>query len=265
MRLGIQGTRGSYSDEAARLLLPEASVSGYATVEEARAALVREDVEALLLPVENSTAGSVTDVVDLLRRDDGLCVFQEAHLRVRHQLLALPGARPAYALSHPQALAQCRQFLVQRGIEPRPYYDTAAAAAYVAEHGVMDGAAIAGRQAAQHFGLEILAEDIHDQEGNTTRFLLLRRQAPSYSGQRAAVVFGVPQRVGTLVDALMPFKQAGINMTKIESRPAGAFAYWFHVEFETKGEASVRRVLDLLADKVSDLVFLGAYDTRLLN
>ncbi|GAB6876831.1 prephenate dehydratase [Thermaerobacter litoralis] len=180
--VAFQGERGAFSEVAVRAYFgPDAEPVPCPAFADAFDRLVAGAVAAAMLPVENSYAGDVGEVYDLLRRYP-VRVRGELQLPVRHCLLALPGTRLGdlrAVRSHPQALAQCREFLHRHGLIAEPVYDTAAAARQVAEAGRRDLAAIASHQAAAYYGLEVLAEDIQDSAGNVTRFFHLERDEPA--------------------------------------------------------------------------------------
>ena len=189
LSVAFQGERGAFSEAAVRAYFgPDAEPVPCPAFADAFDRLVAGAVAAAMLPVENSYAGDVGEVYDLLRRYP-VRVQGELQLPVRHCLLALPGTRLGdlrAVRSHPQALAQCREFLHRHGLIAEPAYDTAAAARQVAEAGRRDLAAIASHQAAVHYGLEVLAEDIQDSAGNVTRFYHLERDEPAAAAPPAS-------------------------------------------------------------------------------
>ncbi|MBA3748436.1 MAG: bifunctional chorismate mutase/prephenate dehydratase, partial [Solirubrobacterales bacterium] len=179
LRVAYQGVPGAYSEECAAALFPQATLSGERTFAAVFTALERGGADAALVPVENSTAGAVADVYDLLLGHEGLVVVGEAILGVRHCLLGLPGARlddVHEARSHPQALAQSEEFLRVKGIAAREAYDTAGAARDVRDLGDPRVAAVASRRAATQLGLAVLAKDIQTTDDNSTRFFVLARR-----------------------------------------------------------------------------------------
>ncbi len=237
-----QGEPGAFSEAALLALLGDgAQPEPKRAFDEVVGAVVSGDAALGLLPVENSLAGVVAPVWDLLG-DSPLRVVGETVLPIRLALLALREMDPAglrRALSHPVALEQCRQFLRRHPrIEPVAVHDTAGAARLVAERGDEEMAAIASTHAAKRYGLVPLEHDIQDRTDNRTRFFLVGRPdepVPRLHGSTAqsktALVVEVGDRPGALLDVLEPFARAGINLTHLQSRPAGApWTYRFYLE-----------------------------------
>ena len=248
MNIAYQGLAGAYSEAATAALFPEDAPVPCRTFGQVFAALEASEVGAAVVPVENTHVGSVVDVYDLLRYHTGLRVVAEAVVRVRHCLLGLPGARledVRVARSHPQALAQTDDFLRSRGIEPLVTYDTAGAAAEVAGAGDPTVAAVASKRAARHYGLDVLAEAIETTADNFTRFFALARKGDEYPARRVpeglragprktSLAYATANVPGALTRSLQPFATAGLQLTKIESRPSRAapWDYVFYLDFE---------------------------------
>src|SRR5947207_7127779 len=171
-RVGYQGEPGAYSEEAAVAVLPKATTIGFPTFTRVFDALDSREVDAAVLPVENSLGGIVQEVNDLLWERSGMRVSGQIVHPVRHCLLGR-GEPVVRSLSHPQALLQCRRFLDARGIQPVSFHDTAGAARAVAEGMVMGNGAIASAAAAKRYGLKILPEGIQDDDTNQTRFAIV--------------------------------------------------------------------------------------------
>lgn len=257
------------------MLFPDAELVGERTFAAVFEDLERRDVHAAVLPVENSTAGAVNDVYDLLLHHEDLTVVGEAILPVRHCLLGLPGATLEgirLARSHPQALAQSEAFLRSHGIEPREAYDTAGATAEVRSAGNPSVAAVASRRAGERAGLVVLAADIQTVRENSTRFFVLARSgdapqatipAAHRSGEpKTSLVFATDDRPGALVRALQPFATAGVNLAKIESRPSRErpWTYVFYVDIHGDVTASpAREALALLRTCCTWVRVLGTY------
>jgi prephenate dehydratase len=230
----------------------------FAAVEEGRAA-------EGLLPVENSQAGSINQAYDLLL-DHDLRVVGEVKFRVRHCLLAMPGAVPEDIVrvrSHPQALAQCERYLRTRGWEAVPAYDTAGAARQLAEHAEPGTAVIASALAGQTYGLEVLDAGIEDAADNATRFFLLgREEPPPGKRNKTSIVFATLHTPGSLYNVLGEIASRGINLTKIESRPRRnrPWHYVFYVDLEGHWQdAAVNRALMGLLTRTAFLKLLGSY------
>lgn len=235
--VAFQGERGAYSEEAAGALVPGAATLACATLREVFDAVAGGRASAGVVPVENSQAGSINETYDLLLAH-ALHITGECDLRVRHCLLALPGQavgdlREVY--SHPQALAQCEEFLRAHNLHPVPAADTAGSAKMVAERALRGAGAIAGRQAARIYGLEILADGIETNPHNYTKFLRVgRTPAPREDPAKTSIVFTTRNVPGALYQALGAFAARAINLTKLESRPRREvpWEYVFYVDFE---------------------------------
>lgn len=216
-----------------------------------------------VVPVENSIEGGVTPTQDRLTHTP-LKIAAELYLPIHHCLIVQPGqTSPAKIYSNPQALSQCRNWLQRHfpDAELLPTRSTAGASERVKED--PDAAAIASRLAAEEFGLEILAENIQDIPGNTTRFLVLGREyGPPSGNDKTSVFFGVRHKTGALFQSLEPLHRAGLNLSKIESRPSKqrAWEYTFFVDLEGHADdPKVKAVLDELADHCLEFTVLGSY------
>jgi prephenate dehydratase len=222
-RVAYQGEQGANSHLACREVYPEYESVAFDTFDEAFAALEEGVVDLAMIPVENSTAGRVADIHRLLP-ESHLHIIGEYFLRVRHCLLAPPGAslttlRTVH--SHPQALAQCRTSLNALSLTAEVAADTAGAAREVAEWDDPTKGAIASRLAGEIFGLQVLRDDLEDHAHNTTRFIILSREdmraAPGIGPIVTTFVFKVRNIPSALYKALGGFATNGVNMTKLES------------------------------------------------
>ena len=248
MRVAYQGIPGAFSEAAVAALFPQDEPLPRDTFADVFDALERGAAGAAVVPVENSEAGSVHDVYDLLRRHRGMNVVAEALLRVRHHLLGVAGARVEgvrAARSHPQALAQVETYLREHSIKPVVAFDTAGAAAEVAQLRDASIAAVASARAAERYGLVVLARSIESAPDNMTRFFALARAgdgsvAPRIPTQlrsgppKTSLAYAAANVPGSLVRSLQPFATAGIQLTKIESRPSRAqpWDYVFYLDFD---------------------------------
>jgi prephenate dehydratase len=221
-----------------------------------------------MIPIENSVAGRVADIHHLLP-EAGLHIVGEHFLRVRHQLMALPGASlltVKRALSHTQALGQCRNTLRTLGLKPIPEADTAGSARIVAEADNPELAAIATTLAAEIYGLKILMRDIEDEKHNTTRFVVLSATPEDAVAGDGAVIttflFRVRNVPAALYKAMGGFATNGVNMTKLESYQLdGRFvATMFYADIEGHpDDPPVARALEELSFFSTELKILGAY------
>jgi prephenate dehydratase len=249
--VAFQGELGAFSEEAVHRFFGEGVTPvprrGFGEVGQA---VSSGEVDYGLLPIENSLAGSVVGSYDVLSGGE-LAVLGEVVTPIHHCLLGLPGSRVeavAEVISHPVALAQCQRFLhAHPTIEAVAFYDTAGAAREVANGARPEQAAIAGRGAAERYGLEILAEDIEDRHDNQTRFLVVARPGAalpeSHRGgegpMKSALLLETRNTPGALVRVLVPFADRGINLTKIESRPGTEpWSYRFFIEVEADAGAA---------------------------
>lgn len=207
--------------------------------------LVNEDkVDAGIIPVENSLAGSIYENYDLLNQYNLITVVGEYYLRIEHSLLALPGSSASSITeiySHPKALEQCSLFFERnKSIKQIAATDTAAAAKSVAEVKDTTKGAIANQLAAELYGLTILEKNIEDDTHNYTRFLVIMKQAAApQDANKCSVVYTLPHTPGSLCKTLQFLADHNLNLTKIESRPiiGKPFEYTFYVDFEFSHEA----------------------------
>ncbi|MDQ7841285.1 MAG: prephenate dehydratase [bacterium] len=265
MRVAFQGERGAYSEAAAIAHFGPLEPLPCRTLAAVFDAVERGTAVRGMVPVENSQAGSINDTYDLLVRHP-LHIVGEHNQRIEHCLLALPGETLdsiRTVLSHPQALAQCDAFLARGGWETVATYDTAGSAQLVAVDRRTGVAAIAGRHAAEIYGLEVLAEGIETSPLNYTRFLALSlTPTPPVGRAKTSVVFSTANVPGALYRALGAFAERGINLTKLESRPRRdrPWEYLFYVDIETHRDSPEgRAALDDLARVSAFLRVLGSY------
>ena len=236
-----------------------------ATVEEVFRAVQEGRAELGVVPVENSYAGSINETSDLLRSFP-LYVRGEVILPVRHCLLALPGQRLEdirRVYSHPQALAQCGEFIRRHGLEAVAAADTAGSARMIRELGLRGAGAIASRRAAGIYGLEVLVEGIEDRPDNQTRFFVIGRQPFRFTGAaKTTLIMGTAHRPGALYSCLGAFARRGVNLTRLESRPSRArpWEYIFYVDCEGHVEdPALAEALDELGQLATYLKVLGSF------
>ena len=267
MKIAIQGEPGSFSHEAALKLVHDAVIAPFSLSADVFQALVNHDVEAAVIPIENSLAGSVSEHFDLLLAHD-VTVDRETLLRIRHNLIAVSGATIGdidRVFSHPVALAQCRRFLAEHPkMEAYSFYDTAGSVKQLVELRDHHAAAIASAAAAEYYGAQILEEGIEDNPENYTRFFLVRRAREGVldgSANKMSLAFSVENRPGSLVEALSELKQLGTNLTKIESRPVHGkpWEYIFYVDCQIQSREDGTRALEALRPHCAMVKSLGCY------
>ena len=223
LKITYQGVPGAYSHIAAQEVFPDSTYLSCETFELAMELVQNGDADYAMIPVENSNAGRVSDVHFLLP-ETNLFIIGEHYLRVEHQLLGVKGAKLediVLASSHPQALAQCSEFLKKHHIGPVARIDTAKSCADVMAWNDKTKAAIASKLAAEIYGLDILASNIENASNNTTRFLILSREhiVPARSNDKfvTSFIFKVKSIPAALYKALGGFATNGININKLES------------------------------------------------
>ncbi|MFC6198689.1 prephenate dehydratase [Ponticaulis profundi] len=267
-KIAYQGERGANSEIACKEAFPHLEAIPHRTFEDVFNAVENGQCDLAMIPVENTIAGRVADIHHLLP-DTTLSIIGEHYLRIRFQLMALPGAKLEdikRAKSHVMALGQCRSFLREHGIEAVVAADTAGAARQVAEAGDPAVAAIAPALASDVYGLDILAENIEDADHNTTRFLIMRPEPNDLMEVRSPCVtslfFTVRNVPAALYKGLGGFATNGVNVTKLESYlTGGSFtAAQFYAEFEGHpDERPVQLALEELGFFSTQIKVLGVF------
>ncbi|TDN35985.1 chorismate mutase [Hymenobacter sp. UV11] len=267
-RVAIQGFQGSFHEVAARQYFGVAPVLSFcATFGEVVAQVADGRAEAALMAMENSLAGSILPNYLLLERND-LTITGEVYLPIHQHLLVLPGTTLAdikAVHSHPMALRQCGDYLSQyptwQLVETE---DTGLSAQRLAESRAPGVAVVAGAQAAEAFGLEILAPAINDDPNNYTRFLVLARAAeavPVAQPDKASLYFYTSHAPGMLARVLTLVASHGLNLSKLQScpRPSQPWHYGFHTDVEFDAPAQLAALLAELPTVTEELRVLGAY------
>lgn len=276
MKVAIQGELGSNSHMATVEMLGNQSdleIIPCTVSAQVFAKVVAGEVDAAVLPIENSLHGSVAEHYDLLL-ELPVHIERESLLRIRHNVIAMPGVKlegVRRVMSHPVALSQCRRYLAaHQELEVVPFYDTAGSVKHVMQNELRDTAGIAPALAAKVYGAEVLVEGVEDHAENYTRFHLLRKGVAA-NGEGAPVDFGnsdkmslafaVEHRPGTLVAALERLARAGVNLTKIESRPVpgSPWEYVFYVDVRYDSAAMAETALATLREHCRMVKVLGQY------
>ena len=265
MRIAYQGEPGAYSEAAALRFKPTADVLPCETFEAVFVAVEQGRATHGILPIENSSYGTVHGNYDLLLKHE-LPIVGEVKQPIVHNLLALEGTtrdRLRRVFSHPQGLGQCERFLRTLDVELVPTYDTAGSAKLIRDRGLADTGAIASERAAEVFGLSILTAGVQDFADNTTRFLLVGRDStPLGAADKTTIVFTVTNDAGALFKALSVFALRDIDLTKLESRPIPErpFEYRFYADLSaTRDDLPCARALMHLAEFAPSLKTLGSY------
>jgi len=270
LRVAFQGEPGAFSEAAAIQLLSESITTvPRATFETVFRSIEEGAANAILAPVENSLAGSVVRVFDLLL-ESRLAIVAETILPIEMQLIALPGASLndiRSVASHPMALAQCERFFAAQPHWKRvPAEDTAGSVREVMTAKDTSRAAIAGRRAAEHYHGVILAESIQDNAENFTRFVLLvpGKEAPAWltnEARKTSLAMRLAHRPGALLASLEPFAKHDVNLLKIESRPIHGhpWEYQFFIDVEAEDAANLDHALTEVRKATSELRVLGRY------
>ena len=267
-KIVFQGEPGANSHLAAREVFPDYEAVPRSTFEDAFAAIAAGEAGLGMIPIENSVAGRVADIHHLMPHSS-LHIVGEHFMPVQHQLMAPKGATLAgikSVESHIHALGQCRKIIRKLGIKPIVAADTAGSAREIAQAGDKTRAAIATRLAAEIYGLDILAQDIEDEAHNTTRFIVLSREAKWASNDRGRVIttflFRVRNVPAALYKALGGFATNGVNMTKLESYmiEGDFFATQFYADVEGHPEdRSLVFAFEELAFYSKEMKILGVY------
>jgi prephenate dehydratase len=260
-----QGEAGAFSEEGAVALLPDVEHRPLPSIRKVFEAVEVGRARWGLVPMDNSQAGSINETYDLFLRH-GLHLVGETVVRVDHCLLALPGSTIdglREVISHPQAIAQCEEFLNALEIDTRAEYNTAGAAKLIAEKRLEGTAAIASRRAAELYGLEVIAERIQTYPDNSTRFGALSRDPePLDKPGKSSLVFGVGHVSGSLYRCLGAFAERHINLTKLESRPRPGrpWEYVFYADVEAPArDPEMVEALAALSEHATFTRLLGSY------
>lgn len=265
--IAFQGEPGAYGEEAViRYFGPEVNPLPKASFADVFAAVTSGEADGGLTPIENSQAGSINEVYDLLR-NSGLHITGELCLPVNHRLLALPGQRLSdirRVLSHPQALAQSDAFLRRLGVEIVAAYDTAGSAKMIREQELRGVAAVASARAGEIYGLETLARDIQTIPDNFTRFVALARElGPLPTGEsKTMLLLATEHTPGALYRVLGAFAERGVNLLKLESRPLREkpWEYVFYLDISgSPAEPAVAEAISALAHLTVHTQVFGSF------
>ena len=264
--VAYQGLKGANSYEALRRLFPEADPICRKTFEDVFNAVDSGKATFGILPVENSTAGSVSAVYDLILKHR-FYIVGALDMRVEHCLAGLKQATLEdieIVWSHPQALSQCERYITKHELTAVPKANTAVAARDAAKEKRLNVAAICTPEAAHEYGLQIFERGLQDDPYNTTRFIVISKElyiAPD--ANKISLCFSLPHVKGSLYNLLCRFNSLGLNLTKIESRPAKGkdFEYLFYLDFTGNVHSeNVISLLSRLSEEMPEFSFLGNYN-----
>lgn len=233
---GYQGVAGAWGEIAAETLYPQCELRNYPYFEDVFGAVTRNETGWGVLPIENSRTGAIGEVYDLLRRH-GCYIVGQTWVEIRQCLMAKPDTKledVREVLSHPEGFRQCHLYLKKFAWDKTVCTNTAVAAETVAGRNDKRAAAVGSRRAAERYGLEILAPDIMDNADNKTRFIAIAKE-PWYDEESdtVSVTFSTAHKSGALCRVLEIFMAAGVNLTRIESRPAGTGKYRFFTDLQS--------------------------------
>lgn len=269
-RVAYSGVEGAYAYIAAKKMYPHAILVSYSDFESAYKAVENGECDACVLPIENSYAGDVSTVMDLMFSGN-LYVNQVINLPVNHCLMVNRGVElkdVKRVMSHPQALSQCAEYIKAGGFEAVSCENTAVSAKTVLEKGLLDTAAIASKETAELFGLKVLASGINASRTNTTRFLAFSRSQNSLNAQTRKMnqsfilMFTVKNEAGALAKTIDIIGAYGFNMRNLHSRPMKdlLWSYYFYVEAEgAVSSVAGQDMLRALSATCDKLKLVGAY------
>jgi prephenate dehydratase len=265
LRVSLLGPKGTFSEEAALNFFGKEELVYRGDINRIFDDVVSGRTDYGIVPIENSLEGSIGLTLELFLKVD-LMIYGEVVIDIRHSLLCLKDSTLddiKEVISHPHALAQCKGFIGELGLNTKNCLSTAEAAREVSRRKLKNTAAIAPERAAELYGLKVLKSSVQDEDYNQTRFLVIAKHDSARTGKdKTSIIFSLLDKPGALYEALGAFVKGKINLTKIESRPSRKALgdYVFFVDFEGhRSDARVRRALKELENKVSFMKLLGSY------
>jgi prephenate dehydratase len=269
--VAYQGEAGAYSEEGAIALFADANLEPLTSIRKVFEAVEVGLVDYGLVPIDNSQAGSINETYDLFLKH-GLHLVAETVVRVNHCLLAFPGTHIdnlTEVASHPQAVAQCEEFLGALDVSIRAEYDTAGSARRIVEEKLESTGAIASKRAAELYGLDVLAERIQTYPDNYTRFGAMSRDpAPLSEPDKTSLVFGVGHVPGGLYRCLGAFAERHLNLAKLESRPRTGRLWEYVIYLDVEAPATAPPMIEALAEVSEHATFtrlLGTYASGIVR
>ena len=263
--VGFQGEIGAYSDKAVQLYFSEANSKAYKTFSDLFVALENNQIDLAILPIENSIEGSVTESYELLLKSEAT-VVGEINVKIEHCLISHHNTNKDdidVIYSHTQALGQCKTYLKKIGCDAVTTYDTAGSVKMIKENNMKRAAAIASKDTAKLYDMNVIEENIQDHEDNFTRFFCLSKIPTKSTGNdKTSIVFSAGDVAGALYKALKEFADGDINLTKLESRLTRkkAWEYNFYLDFEGHiDDENCKKALQELINLGSTVKILGSY------
>lgn len=263
--IACQGVEGAYSGVTANKIFPDSPIKFYTQFEDVFEAVNKGEAVFGVIPVENSTAGSVHESYDLIMKYR-FYVVGAYDLKIEHCLCAKEGTKYediTDIYSHPQALAQCSNFVKNFDFTGVNYSNTAAAAKFVAESSKKNIAVICSELAAKKYGLKILKRNVQNNNNNRTRFIVISKKLIiSRGADKISLIFSTADKTGSLYRVLGRFSMAGLNLTKLESRPIENANFNYHFYVDVSGSVRDSSTIDLmcaLSDELPEFEFLGNF------
>ena len=266
--VACQGTEGAYAQQACEKLIEYPDILYFDTFDGVFNAVEKGMCEYGILPIENSTAGSVTQVYDLMEKHS-FHIVGARKLRIDHRLMRKPGAKGPIKeiVSHEQALRQCSEyFAAHPEYKAVPMENTAVAAEFVSKSDRDDIAVIAAKPCAELYGLEIIGDSINNSQNNYTRFICISRKMEVYpDARKISITCNLPHEAGSLNSIISRLAIAGVNLCKLESRPIPGREFEFRFFFDMEADLHDPEVVKLICElegRTEHFVFLGAYEER---
>lgn len=267
MKVAFQGEAGAFSESAVEQIFPDAEPVGVERIREVFSVVESGQASFGVVPLQNSHAGSIDESYEAFLASN-LSLLAEKAIAVSHCLMGLNGVvvtELRQVMSHPQALEQCREFLVRLGVQPVPVYDTAGAALKLSQSKDREVAVLASQKAARLYGLSIIEADVQDSSENSTRFGVVGRSGMESFGSpsKTSLVFATADEPGALLRCLTEFGARRINLSRLESRPSKekAWQYHFYVDLDVPPEnsAAAQEALASLAKITPFMKVFGNY------
>ena len=263
------GVPGAFAYAAAKRLFEQGEFVSYGSFAEAYGAVLDGECDNAVLPIENSSAGEVGEVCDLIFSGP-LYINRTADLAVVQNLLAVRGAKASdvkTVVSHPQALLQCAEYIKSKGYQTKEFSNTALAAKFVAEQNDKTLAAIGTAEAAKLYGLDVMERNVNEAKNNTTRFAVFSRTesaGPGHSDDNFFIVFSVKNRAGALAEAINVIGKYGYNMRALHSRPLPSLLWQYYFYMECEGNvrtADGEKMISELSAYCEMLKLVGSYSS----